>query len=256
MSTNDIILAENRNYFLVKLKIAFIFTMMLIINSYLVKQEYQLKIDTIHQKTSTLETQIKQLKTEKEKLQEQVVILNSSIEVVPEEIPITTVASEPVIEDLEPVNLLKGMDLAYVDVTTKSNLSGTELDEILKDTGLAGLGQSFMKAEQMYGMNSLVLIAISAAETGWGQSSAFRNKNNTHGITKGSVLSYSSKEECILYTADLLQRNYVGQGLNSLSEIQSKYCPPNTGWTYLITDIMAYNLIPKAESCVDYIERT
>ena len=114
------------------------------------------------------------------------------------------------------------------DITVASVTSGEILDKGLLGN-LKGLGQVFVDAGLQYGVDPLFLASISAQESGWGKYD--HNKNNIFGIGSGSV-SFSSKSECIYYTARLLRNNYINQGLNTPRKIQKKYCPNPTDWHF------------------------
>ena len=83
--------------------------------------------------------------------------------------------------------------------------------------GLAPYGQAFIDAGRKYGMTpDQVKIGMSIAmhETGRGSSHAFRNKNNSMGISPngGGPRSFGSVEEGIDYGMRNLKRNYFDKG--------------------------------------------
>ncbi len=82
-----------------------------------------------------------------------------------------------------------------------------ELDCALKNTGLAGLGQAFLAAEQEHGIDAVTLAAICAHESGWGTSRLAREKNNLAGLgayRPGLGMTFESRADCIDYLARLL----------------------------------------------------
>lgn len=96
--------------------------------------------------------------------------------------------------------------------------------------GLAPYGQAFIDAGRKYGMTpDQVKIGMSIAmhETGRGSSHAFRNKNNSMGISPngGGPRSFGSVEEGIDYGMRNLKRNYFDKGLITLEQIGAVYAP-------------------------------
>ncbi|HHX87941.1 MAG TPA: hypothetical protein GX693_07185 [Firmicutes bacterium] len=88
----------------------------------------------------------------------------------------------------------------------------------LNACALQGTGEAFARAEEQYGINSLVLAAIAYLESGGGTSRIAREKNNLFGLGAGSsnpyanARSFASKEESIYYAASLLRNSYLSRG--------------------------------------------
>ena len=81
------------------------------------------------------------------------------------------------------------------------------LDQALKGTGLAGLGQAFLAAEQEHGVDAVVLAAICAHESGWGTSKLAVERNNLAGLgaySAGMGMAFDTRADCIDYLARLL----------------------------------------------------
>jgi beta-N-acetylglucosaminidase len=101
------------------------------------------------------------------------------------------------------------------DLTKPSGLSVDEANQILKGTELGGLGAAYVEAEEKYKVNALYLIAHSGLESGWGTSLLAKDKNNLFGVSAydwnpyGDATSFSSKQECILRTAELVSEKYL-----------------------------------------------
>lgn len=96
--------------------------------------------------------------------------------------------------------------------------------------GLAPYGQAFIDAGRKYGMTPdqvKIGMAIAMLETGKGTSSAFRNKNNSMGISPngGGPRSFGSVEEGIDYGMRNLKRNYFDKGLTTIEQIGAVYAP-------------------------------
>ncbi len=71
-----------------------------------------------------------------------------------------------------------------MDAFTKTNFKPDDLEKILTK-GLSGYGQAFYDMEDKFGINSIFAISVAELESGYGTSSAFRNKNNAFGIGPG-----------------------------------------------------------------------
>jgi hypothetical protein len=103
------------------------------------------------------------------------------------------------------------LTLTTIPLTTPSGYTAERLERALSGTGLAGLGQAFCRAERDTGINGLILAAICAHESGWGTSRLARERNNLAGLGAYDGREYScgmafeSREECVLYLAELLQ---------------------------------------------------
>jgi hypothetical protein len=82
---------------------------------------------------------------------------------------------------------------------------------------------------QEYGLTheqSLLTVAISQHETGNYTSQAFNNKNNVGGnFANGQLATFESLEQGINHYINNLKRNYFDLGLDTIEEIQPKYCP-------------------------------
>ena len=128
------------------------------------------------------------------------------------------------------------------DVSKSSNLTGEEMYELLKDTGLSDVAYTYVQAENEYGVNAFFLAALSALESGWGNSRRATQDNNLTGYSIKSSSDYyafSSRSESLLATAQLLGYNYLKEDGKyytgkSVSDIHQKYCPPKDsackGW--------------------------
>ncbi|MEE1282785.1 MAG: glucosaminidase domain-containing protein [Acutalibacteraceae bacterium] len=81
------------------------------------------------------------------------------------------------------------------------------------------------KAEE-YGIDWKIAVSISKWETGNFTSNLYFNKNNVGGMyCNGSFLSYATLDEGIEAYVSNLKRLYFDMGLDTLEEIQKKYCP-------------------------------
>ena len=76
-----------------------------------------------------------------------------------------------------------------------------------------------------YGIDWRMAVAISRWETGNFTSNIYKNKNNVGGLYCKGFLSYKTLDEGVEAFVSNLKRNYFDMGLDTLEEIQKKYCP-------------------------------
>lgn len=115
------------------------------------------------------------------------------------------------------------------DTLRFQSMNSEKIDQVL-DGKLKGMGDVFVRAGQHYNIDSSLLAAIAQHETGNGKSHAAIEKNNVAGMMGSNGLkSYSSIEESIMDMAHNLSKNYIGQGLSSISKIAGKYAPIGAG---------------------------
>ena len=72
-----------------------------------------------------------------------------------------------------------------------NDFTAEELDTALEGTGLAGLGKDFKNAEDTYGVNAILLMAMAKHETGNGTSELFLEKNNLFGFNAVDLDPYN-----------------------------------------------------------------
>ena len=99
------------------------------------------------------------------------------------------------------------------DLRTTSNLDETEVYNHLKRfKGLSSksLANSIISAEVEYNVNAVFLMAIIRLESGNGTSKLAHSNNNLGGISDGhSYRKFKTKEQCVLYMAQLLSEEYL-----------------------------------------------
>ena len=133
----------------------------------------------------------------------------------------------------------------------KSNITVEQLEEKLKGTGLSGLAPAYVQAEQIYGVNAIFLVSLSAHESAWGTSRRAIEDNNLTGFgvySDSSVgINSHTKEENILGTAKWLKNKYLTPGASfyngiSIHAVNMRYCIgydglSNFSWSENITSI-------------------
>lgn len=101
------------------------------------------------------------------------------------------------------------------DVTAPSLVTAYEIDAILADTELAGLGRAFLEAEAASKVNAMFLLALAIHESDWGTSALAREKNNLFGFGAydsnpyHGAMVFTSKEDCVKYVAQFLRNHYI-----------------------------------------------
>ena len=127
-------------------------------------------------------------------------------------------------------------------VLSTCGLSESQLSNGLKKT-LKKYARAFLEAEQTYNVNAVFLSAVAALESGWGESSIARNRNNLFGWTGSSGYRYfDSVPECIMYVAKHLRSNYLTPGGScfrgyEVEDISKCYCPGGN-WASSVRSIM------------------
>lgn len=141
----------------------------------------------------------------------------------------------------------------YDDVRLKSGASASEIDAKLAGTNLEGLGESFVNAEQNYGVNAWFLTGLAIHESGYGSSKIATDKNNVFGFQAydaspyESARTFASKEEGVDVVAKYLSEAYITPGGTyyngvSIDSIGKRYATdPN--WAAAIKKHMANLLL-------------
>lgn len=79
-----------------------------------------------------------------------------------------------------------------------------------------------------YGIDYTIPLAIAKLETGHFTSDAYTQGNNVGGMSINEVpITYTSLEDGVDAFIRNLAANYYSQGLNTVEEISTKYCPIN-----------------------------
>lgn len=127
------------------------------------------------------------------------------------------------------------------DIAHKSGYTAEQFDAIInkvftdmnkKTTSLTTIGDSLYKVEQENDVNGLYLLGIASLESGWGTSGLATKSNNLYGLIGRK---FNSVDECTEYMGSWLRSAYIDKGLDTLSKIQTKYCP--NGGSKWINDV-------------------
>ena len=118
---------------------------------------------------------------------------------------------------------LKSEEVPTLTETTQNETKEEEVKECFLDHETACKIKN--KAEE-YGIDWKIAVSISKWETGNFTSNLYFNKNNVGGMyCNGSFLSYATLDEGIEAYVSNLKKLYFDMGLDTLEEIQKKYCP-------------------------------
>lgn len=130
-----------------------------------------------------------------------------------------------------------------------SNITREEAYIMLEGTALQTLSNAYVYMEELYGVNAIYLMSLSAEESGWGKSQLSITHNNIGGIKSSNGWMYFSDwGECLDYKARLLKNKYLSENGDyfngySIWNVNIKYCEQNT-WADNINSI-AYGLLNK-----------
>lgn len=137
---------------------------------------------------------------------------------------------------------------------SKSNATVYDMTVALLGTELESLAYAYIKAEEEWGVNAIFLASLTAEESGWGSSDRAIYQNNLSGYavysSSAEGRTFSSKEESIMATAELICNSYLKptgsyhRGI-SIYSVNESYCPNDEGkWSSNISSI-AFSLVEK-----------
>lgn len=95
-----------------------------------------------------------------------------------------------------------------------------------KGSPLAGKGQVFVNQGKAAGVDPRLLVAITGAETSFMTNPAAAPMSEHNAFGMGPGISYPNWRTGIRSAAQNLGQNYIGEGLNTINEISSKWAPP------------------------------
>ena len=123
------------------------------------------------------------------------------------------------------------------NITKISNLTETQANRILEGTWLEGKGQQLLYFERKHHINAFFIYAGSTLESGPGDSPKAWTSSNFYGLSLDR--DWDDWEDCTAYWADMVDRLYVSERLDSVESISYKYCPPTPeDWTGKVTELM------------------
>lgn len=106
-----------------------------------------------------------------------------------------------------------------------------KIDSFFKGKKMQGYGRTYVEAAAKYGVDPMLLASITHAEYS-GNPGILNNvggirssSSGNEGLINSPYASYSSLENGIYDLARIIKEVYYDQGLTSIAEIKSKYCP-------------------------------
>ncbi len=130
---------------------------------------------------------------------------------------------------------------------SKSNLTKSELNKIVSNTNLKGLGEACLIAEHLYNVNALFIISLAQHESGNGKSKIARDKNNLFGIGAYDrdpykyAKTFETKEDCILYFAKMIKRNYFDKRNRRTAQKIGEIYASDPAWATKLAKTMEKN---------------
>jgi len=138
--------------------------------------------------------------------------------------------------------------------TTDSSLTAADLDKWIDSKApqgsmMRGMGATFLKAGQQYGLDPRYLVAHAAEESAWGTSRIAKDKGNFFGIGAFDNSPYSSAyefkngggsaaENGIMGGAKWISEKYYGKGNTTLDKMHQAGYATNGDWASNIASIM------------------
>lgn len=136
------------------------------------------------------------------------------------------------------------------DLRTPSGLTAAQIDAFLAGSPMAGLGATFIDAEQQFHVNARYLVAHAIEESAWGSSAIAQDKHNLYGYGAddwnpyGDAVTFSSFTEDIEFQARMVATDYLTPGgphwggAPTLNGMHVHYAS-DPHWVELILDVAA-----------------
>lgn len=155
------------------------------------------------------------------------------------------------VEDIVEEEVLKEVHFNSQNVLEISNVTEEQLYRALEGTALYELTPIYIEAEQLYGVNALFIVSLTAQESAWGTSDRAVYDNNLTGFGVYSAssegINAQSKRDNILKTTAWLKEAYLSEtgdyfNGHSIRSINKSYCldeyeNPDYHWSNNITSI-------------------
>ena len=192
-------------------------------------------IEILTEQMAEQKVQMAELKEDVAKVRSEIADVN--LEIADLRIDVGFEKLEEAIEEIEETKVVYNT----TDIAHKSGYTAEQFDAIInkvftdmnkKTTSLTTIGDSLYKVEQENDVNGLYLLGIASLESGWGTSGLATKSNNLYGLIGRK---FNSVDECTEYMGSWLRSAYIDKGLDTLSKIQTKYCP--NGGSKWINDV-------------------
>jgi len=148
-------------------------------------------------------------------------------------------------EKIKEQNRIASVGFDTGNLLKPSNITESEMYELLKGTGLEDVADALVLAEKRDSVNAFIIAALAAEESGWGNSTRATGQNNLtgHAVYKSASrgTTFSSRDESVLSTVRLIKKYYLnpnGDYYNgvSLRSVNIKYSA-NPNWSSNIEKI-------------------
>ncbi len=122
-------------------------------------------------------------------------------------------------EDIQPI-------CKSYKTSNKSNLTEKEINYILKDSYMKGMGWAFKQIEDTYGVNAVFALSVAQTETSFGKYGVANSCNNAFGLTNtdGDFICFDSIEDSILYFGAYIPRVHWNNNRYYIGDIAPVYC--------------------------------
>ena len=126
------------------------------------------------------------------------------------------------------------------DISKTNEYTTEQLKEMFRGTYYDKIRpyiNTFIAAEQMYGINAFFLMCLTGLESGWFKYTS--GENNIAGWMRndGSFMDFGSIEECIMHVAAGIANNYIPRIGSNIGKVAYHYCY-NEGYTQALLNIM------------------
>lgn len=152
----------------------------------------------------------------------------------PEPVTINVIVQDPekTVEEIIPENVTPTVIHQTIDedfdILQPCGYSVEQLTSVISDDSRKALVpyvDTFLEAEETYGINAFYLICKFGLESGWGQYES--GENNIGGWTNadGTYKDFDSVEDCIMYISESLSTSYKNTVGTRLEDVCERYCP-------------------------------
>ena len=199
------------------------------------------KQEVIEEKLCEIATELENVKQENEEMSKN----NNDLKI---ELENTKKVAEEYFRNLSSFNELSNTEFhEYYNLNHKIEITPKMLHKALAGTGLSGLEEDFLLAQQEQDVNVIFLVSIAVLESGWGTSDFGRMRNNLFGFGSydndtNATVYFNDRKEGIKKVAIALRRDYLnenGKYYNGAypKGVGVKYCSEET-WSSDISIIM------------------
>lgn len=138
-------------------------------------------------------------------------------------------------ERVEPQTIDRDFDILQPCGYTAEELALAVSDQYRSE--LLPYVDSFLKAEETYGVNAFYLLCKFGLESGWGQYMAAENNISGWTNADGSYRDFNSVEDCIMHVSKSLSTTYREAVGSKIDDVCARYCQ-NDGYLDTLLGIM------------------